>query len=91
MRGLLLVVSLLLAAPGCADGAVDQSTACRQYVACVEALDVRRGVTTNVERYAPGGGCWGSEVGAALCNTSCERGLTFVAERFASAPSECAP
>lgn len=84
------ILSQFWSISGCADEA-DQSAVCSHFLTCVEALDIQRGVTSNVERYTFEGECWGSDVGAAICNTSCERGLVFIHERFQGAPQECAP
>ncbi len=80
----------LLTSTSCG-GSVDQSAACHEYVACVGALDAARDQTTNVDRYAAGGACWGSEEGATLCDRSCAKGLAWMRERINDLPQECQP
>lgn len=68
-----------------------QSEACRRFVACVRALDAQRGRSTNVDRFLPGGACWGGVAGARLCTEGCERGLPILVRDVVSVPEACAP
>jgi hypothetical protein len=70
-------------------GGEPQSTECRQFVACVRALDAQDGRDTNTLRFEAGGPCWGGAVGAKLCTDSCARGLVYI-RRAASVPTACA-
>lgn len=70
-------------------GGETQSAECRQFVACVRALDAQEGRRTNALRFEPGGGCWGGAAGAKLCTDSCVRGLAYL-RRAATAPMACA-
>lgn len=85
----LLLGSLILSA--CFGSPVDQAPQCARYVACVEALDVAEGATTDLTRYAQGGGCWANAATAEFCTTSCGRGLERLRARLPSVPPECAP
>ena len=78
---------LLAAAAGCGD--VQQRPACADYVACVQARDLQSGTSTNVDRFDVGGGCWGGDTGADLCETGCVQGLEFLRERQPDLPAEC--
>ncbi|MEQ1506582.1 MAG: hypothetical protein ABMB14_30415 [Myxococcota bacterium] len=60
---------------------VDPRPSCARYVACVEARDARDGSTTDVDRFAPDGACWGGEAGADLCDRACTAGLAWLADR----------
>jgi len=82
-----VVLVLVLGLSGCA--VVTQSAVCGQYIACVEALDTLDGQTTNVERFADGGACWGGVEGGALCTRACERGLKWLAEATVDSPEAC--
>lgn len=81
--GLLLLV-------GC-EATVEQAPACARYTECIRALDERSGQPTDLDRFDPGGACWGSEQGAELCEHACERGLRWEAERRDDPPQECRP
>lgn len=70
-------------------GGEPQSTECRQFVACVRALDAQDGRTTNTLRFEPAGPCWGGAAGAKLCTDSCVRGLAYI-RRAATTPMACA-
>lgn len=71
---------------------VEQSPACARYAACIRALDDAAGRETDLDRFDPGGACWGgSDVGATLCDRACTRGLQWEARRSPAPPQECRP
>ena len=72
------LVAMIAASAAC--GRAPQSEACRTYVACVRALDVRDGLTTDAVRFEPDGDCWGGEKIADVCDRACTRGLALVRE-----------
>jgi hypothetical protein len=80
-----------LAGASACDEGVGQAAACERYVACIRALDQRRGQITNLDRFEAGGPCWGSQEGATLCERACVRGLQWEAQRDLAAPVECDP
>lgn len=84
-RAALIALAAALLA-GC--GGEPQSPACRQFVACVRALDARDGRQTNTVRFEPQGGCWGGAAGAKLCTDACARGMTWV-RRDGNVPGAC--
>jgi len=84
-------LTTVLLASGCFGGAVDQTAACAQYVRCIDAVDTLAGQTTNLDRYEPGGACWGNSEIAELCTTSCARALARIQELAPPPPTECAP
>lgn len=67
---------------GCG-GRVPQAPVCERFVQCIGKLDAQRGTSTNVVRYQPEGGCWGSALSAELCTPSCERGLEVLERAYA--------
>lgn len=89
-RGAALSAALALAAGagGCAD--YGQTETCGKFVACVRAIDLTRGTTTNLARFEASGGCWGGKPGTELCDGACSRGLEHLrrAEPALSLP-EC--
>jgi len=89
LRAALLGVLLLPLAACRAE--VEQAPACARYTACIRALDEAAGRETDVDRFDPGGACWGSETGATACERACTRGLRWEAQRNATAPAECRP
>jgi hypothetical protein len=80
----------LAALVACREG-VEQAPACERYTACIRALDDAAGRETDLDRFDPGGGCWGSDVGGTLCERACERGLAFESRRNPVLPMECRP
>lgn len=72
-------------------GGVEQAPSCARYAECIRALDELRGIETDLDRFDPGGPCWGSEEGAKVCTQACTRGLAFEAERWPDPPAECRP
>lgn len=70
---------------------VEQAPACARYTACIRALDDAANRETDLDRFDPGGGCWGSEVGATACEHACTRGLDWEARRNPAPPAECQP
>jgi hypothetical protein len=72
-------------------GGVEQAPACARYTACIRALDERVERETDLDRFDPGGPCWGSEVGGTLCERACTRGLAWEAARNPDPPAECRP
>lgn len=91
MRLRAIAASALVLALGSCRAEVEQTTACARYTACVRALDEASSRETDVDRFDPGGACWGSEAGATLCDRACTRGLAWEARRSASPPEECRP
>lgn len=78
---------LLLVACG---GEVEPTPECVAYVQCLQARDVARGRSTDMERFEAGGACWGSHEAAEFCSGGCERGLVWLREAEAGAlPQEC--
>lgn len=77
MRWLPMVVGLA----GCWGSPVGQAAACEAYVACIRALDADAGVTTNLDRFVPGGFCWNNPTLAEGCTTACVRALERLRER----------
>lgn len=82
--------ALLLALASCR-AEVAQSPACDRYTACIRALDELSSRETDVDRFDPGGACWGSEAGATLCDRACTRGLAWESRRTPAPPQECRP
>lgn len=70
---------------------VEQRPACARYTACIRALDEAADRETDVDRFDPGGACWGSEDSATACERACTRGLAWEASRSAITPAECQP
>lgn len=70
---------------------VEQAPVCARYTACIRALDEVRGLETDLDRFDPGGACWGSEEGGVLCERACTRGLVFESSRGPNPPQECRP
>ena len=70
-------------------GPVEQTESCQAFVTCVEARDAVRSTTTNVDRFAAGGACWGGEEGAHLCDTACSRGMEWIRASYTDLPAEC--
>lgn len=70
---------------------VSQTPACVSFVACSAARDVQLGLETDVARFGASGDCWGSPAGQQLCDEACDNGLTFLRDRYADLPTECAP
>lgn len=89
ISGFVLGAGLALA--GCWGAAVDPSPACIAYVRCIDALDRAAAQTTNLDRYAEGGACWGNPELARGCTTSCERALERLRTRPPAPPVECQP
>lgn len=87
-RALGFLAALLL---GACKPSGEQAAACEQYTACVRAQDQLDGVETNLDRFDPGGACWGSEEQSRVCERACTRGLAFERARRADAPPECGP
>lgn len=87
-RALGFVAALLL---GACKPSGEQAASCEQYSACVRAQDQLDGVETNLDRFDPGGACWGSEEQSKVCERACTRGLAFERARRADAPPECGP
>ena len=86
-----MIVLMMLAASawvGCGES-VGQSGTCAAYVQCVEAMDARDGVDTDVDRFEVSGACWGSEEGATLCDRACTNGLDYIRQRDPQLPQEC--
>lgn len=74
------------------NGPAEQSPQCARYVECVRARDVALGIQTDVERFLPGGACWGGFEGGELCTNGCENGLAFLAtDPVSSSLPECVP
>ncbi len=86
---LLLAASATASAAGCDEA--EQADTCERYVACVRAIDEREGRFTNLDRFDPGGACWGRDEQAHVCEQSCEAGLAWLAERIPDPPVECSP
>jgi hypothetical protein len=84
----LAVLVILGLSPACDDG-VEQAPACARYTACIRALDERVERETNLDRFDPGGACWGSVEGGTLCARACTRGLAWEAMRNPDPPAEC--
>lgn len=84
LRGIIgrigFVVSVLLGF-GCG---AEQGPECKAFVVCVEELDSLRNTETNVDRFLPGGACWGGEKGAAVCEAACRRGVVLLHQQEAS-------
>ncbi|MCB9742078.1 MAG: hypothetical protein H6741_09235 [Alphaproteobacteria bacterium] len=80
-----------LAALTACGGEVPQTEACAAYVACVEARDLELGIRTNLDRFEPGGACWGSAEGGALCDRGCSSGLAWMQDAYADLPEACDP
>lgn len=78
----------LTMAPAC-QPSVEQTEACNQYVACVQAQDEVLGESTNLDRYLEDGPCWGSPEGGELCDQSCIKGLDFIRDRYTDLPGAC--
>jgi hypothetical protein len=74
-RASLVWVSLTATAliSGCAEA--EQGPHCRAYVECVRQADAERDTVTNVDRFLPDGACWDGTKGAAVCESSCRRGI----------------
>lgn len=68
---------------------VEQAPACARYTACIRALDEAAGRETDLDRFDPGGACWGSETGATACARACTRGLAWEARRNTAPLAEC--
>lgn len=81
---------LVAALVACREG-VEQAPACARYTACIRALDEAAGRETDLDRFDPGGACWGSDAGATLCARACDRGLAFEQRRSPAPPLECQP
>ncbi len=62
-------------------GRAEQGPECKAFIACVAALDVLRSTQTNVDRFLPDGACWGGPKGAAVCESSCRRGVLLLHEQ----------
>jgi len=91
-----MVLACLVLAPLVAcQASVEQAPACVRYTACIRALDeLAEGPQpreTNLDRFDPGGACWGSETGALLCERACARGLRWETRRNPTPPPECQP
>lgn len=92
MRHPSLFVALLAASLlGACNSPYEQAQSCEQYTACIRAQDELDGVETNLDRFDPGGACWGSEEQSKVCERACTRGLAFERARRADAPVECGP
>lgn len=87
----ILSLGLVLVSSLACDAEVEQAPACARYTACIRALDEAAERETNLDRFDPGGACWGSEEGGTLCERSCVRGLEWEARRNAQPPQECQP
>lgn len=72
---------------GCAN--VVQSDACKAYVSCLAARDASLGISTDVKRFAVGGGCWGSPEGATLCTNACTNGMAWLKKAYDNLPAAC--
>lgn len=70
-------------------GRVAQSVECKTYVACVRALDLAQGRTTNMNRFLPDGVCWGNAPTGELCETGCRRGVEWLRAHETVVPKEC--
>lgn len=81
---------VLLMLWGC-DGPVEQSASCAAYVSCVEARDLALGQSTNLDRFLPGGACWGGAEGGALCDRACTNGLDWLQANEDDLPEACQP
>lgn len=86
-----VVLGLVVSGVFAACGGVEQAPACDRYTTCIRALDERMERETNLDRFDPGGACWGSEEGGTLCERACERGLLWEATRNPDPPAECRP
>jgi hypothetical protein len=76
---------------GCGREPLPQAESCRRFVECVRAQDAQRGMSTNLVRFEPGGGCWGGPEGAHLCEQSCTRGLEVLRRHNPALPATCTP
>jgi len=85
-----MLLVAILGMPGCRSP-VDQSAACADYVACIQARDAEQGVSTNLDRYLAGGDCWGNAEIGDLCDRSCENGLDWLRSAEATLPEACLP
>jgi hypothetical protein len=86
---LLLGVAGVMGAAACE--APQPTDACSRYTECVRALDEQRAQETNLDRFDPGGACWGHHEQARVCTAACEAGRALVFERWEDPPEECAP
>ena len=86
-KPILLMLGFLLAA-ACATE-VEQAPVCEHYVECIRSLDELAGVETDLDRFDPGGACWGSEEQGKICIRACTRGLEWENERRTDAPEAC--
>ena len=74
---------------GCAEP--EQGPECRAFVACVGAADAERGTQTNVDRFLPDGACWDGVKGAAVCESSCRRGIPVLRKQEPNITCEVTP
>lgn len=82
-----LLLGGLWMASGCAT--VQQTEACKAYVSCLEARDTQMGIKTDVLRFQPQGGCWGSPEGSEFCTRACENGLRWMQQSYKDLPQAC--
>jgi hypothetical protein len=90
----LLAVFVVAVGVGCGgegEGPVEMTPDCQAWVACTEARNEARGITSNLDRYQEGGACWANAEIGHLCATSCTRGLEYLRDRFTDLPEVCAP
>jgi hypothetical protein len=89
---ILWILPILLLGIGCGDeGPVEVTSDCKAWVACTEARNEARGITSNLDRYQEGGACWSNAEIGHLCATSCTHGLEYLRERFTNLPEVCTP
>ena len=85
----LVCALLLVVLAGCQ---VPQSASCREWVACSDALDARRGTVPGAaEEYGPSASCWRMPSSARECALECIEHLESARVMGASLPLECNP
>jgi hypothetical protein len=85
----LFIAALVGLGSGCAEA--EQGPHCRAYVDCVRQADAQRGSVTNVDRFLADGACWDGVKGAAVCESSCRRGIPVLQKQEPAIACEAAP
>ena len=78
---LLAISALAVCTLPVACGGAEPGPECQAFVECVAAVDVLRSTQTNVDRFLPDGACWSGPKGAAVCESSCRRGVVLLHEQ----------